>query len=142
MVVAVEGVDAELAQGVKIVGATCQHCAPSLRRSVGRRRVRGRVWMRTRVSGRCRLAGAARARTDHHDHEGTPRQTEDTEREKGHRPWIFDGARPSKPIVLEDLIGRVLAKVGDSLRSEKDATVVVRARVRDCFSRLGFLTEA
>lgn len=46
----------------------------------------------------------------------------------------------SKPIVLEDLITRVLDKA--TLRSEKDAAVVVRARVRDCFSRLGFLTEA
>ena len=49
-------------------------------------------------------------------------------------------AEASKPIVLEDLIQRVAGKV--TLRSEKDAETVVRARVRDCFSRLGFLTEA
>lgn len=49
-------------------------------------------------------------------------------------------AEASKPIVLEDLITRVLDKA--TLRSEKDASVVVRARVRDCFSRLDFLTEA
>lgn len=72
-------------------------------------------------------------------------QTKVIATDKSAREGSFYGivkAEASKPIVLEDLIGRVLAKVGDSLRSEKDATVVVRARVRDCFSRLGFLTEA
>lgn len=72
-------------------------------------------------------------------------QTKVIATDKSAREGSFYGivkAEASKPIVLEDLIGRVLAKVGDSLRSEKDATVVVRTRVRDCFSRLGFLTEA
>lgn len=49
-------------------------------------------------------------------------------------------AEASKPVVLEDLIQRVADKV--TLRSEKDAETVVRCRVRDCFTRLGFLTEA
>lgn len=84
--------------------------------------------------------------------EGAPRgrkrdeavfQTKVIATDKPAREGSFFGivkAEASKPIVLEDLITRVLDKA--TLRSEKDASVVVRARVRDCFSRLGFLTEA
>jgi hypothetical protein len=50
------------------------------------------------------------------------------------------GALASKPITLERLISAVAAKV--ELRSGQDAEKVCRVRVRDAFTRLGFLKEA
>jgi hypothetical protein len=46
------------------------------------------------------------------------------------------------PIKLETLIQKLIKEVGPTLRSTKDPEIVVRARTRDAFSRLGFLKEA